>query len=166
MVKNVLQGRFMNHPLHPLVVHLPVGLWVASLACDIIYKINGNASLAVTSFYCLFFGGIGALLAIPPGLAEYVDLPRGGQPRRIATKHFILNAVILVAVVINLALRYRLQGGVPGFVTDGQLALSIASVLALGYSGYLGGQLVYRHGLGARGHPRERGDRSHLRRVA
>ena len=112
MLKNLLQGRFMNHPLHPLLVHLPIGLWIASLIFDIIHKVNGNANLAITSFYCLLFGLIGAVVAAPAGLADYLDIPSDTMPKRIATTHFMMNGGIIVLVVINLFLRYRMQDGV------------------------------------------------------
>lgn len=164
MLKQLLQGRFMNHPLHPFLVHLPVGLWIASLIFDIGFKVNGNTNFAVTSFYCLLFGLIGALLAVPAGLADYVDIPENTMPKRIATTHFMMNGGIIILVAINLFLRYRLQFGVPGYITVPQLALSVFTIIALSVSGYLGGLLVYRYGIGSRRESDQ--DRPGLKRVA
>ena len=46
MIKEFLQGRAFNHPIHPMLVHLPVGLWVTSLILDILYLVNANSSFA------------------------------------------------------------------------------------------------------------------------
>lgn len=165
MVKEFLQGRFMNHPLHPLLVHLPMGLWVASFVFDIVFMANGNSLIASTSFYCMLFGLMGAALAVGPGLADYFEIPKDTAPKRLVTLHLTFNVIVTVLFVINLFSRYGLEGEAPSIVTRGQFILSLFSILLLGVSGYLGGLLVYDHGVGFKPHLREQ-KKSDLRRVA
>jgi uncharacterized membrane protein len=155
MLKEFLQGRFMNHPLHPLLVHLPVGLWVASVVFDIAFMANHNPTVAAASFYCICIGLIGAFLALPTGFAEYLNIASKSTPKRLATAHMILNLAITGLFVINALSRYNINRGVPSLITGGQLTLSLLSILLLGVSGYLGGLLVFEFGIGYR--PSERG---------
>ncbi|HLD99755.1 MAG TPA: DUF2231 domain-containing protein [Bdellovibrionota bacterium] len=150
MFKYLLQGRFMRHPLHPLLVHLPVGLWIGSLIFDIIFLASGNANLAIASYYSMLIGIIAVALAAPTGLADYVTIPANTRPKRLATTHMIMNVGITVLYLINLIVRRSAEGGVPTFVTTGQFIFSIICVVLLGISGYLGGLLVYNYGVGYR----------------
>jgi uncharacterized membrane protein len=68
--------------------------------------------------------------------------------RRIgaATRHMIANVAVVVIEAINLFM--RVTDGRDGEVPQLGLWLSIIAVLILGYSGWLGGELVYRHCVG------------------
>ncbi|MGK5086373.1 DUF2231 domain-containing protein [Bdellovibrionota bacterium FG-2] len=148
MYKETLQGRFMNHPLHPLFVHLPVGAWLASLICDAFSVLTDNSLLASTSYYCILIGCVGALIAVIPGLADFVELPKDSVTRRIATAHMLLNVSVTILFFVNFFVRRSGAGGPPLFVTIGDLAMTIICCALLGASGYLGGLLVYDYGVG------------------
>jgi uncharacterized membrane protein len=156
----------LNHPSHPIFVHLPIGLWLASLACDILFMINGSSLMAAISYYCMLFGLIGVVLAAPTGLWDYRKIPSGSRAKKTATIHMSLNLAVTLLYVINFFARHGLENAVPSFVTRGQLVLSAIGFGTLGVSGFLGGVLVYTYGIGTR-HP-TRGDigKPKLRRVA
>ncbi len=169
MYKELLQGRFMNHPLHPLFVHLPVGAWVASLICDIFSLLTDNSLLASASYYCIIIGCVGALIAVIPGFAEFVDLPKDSVTRRIATTHMLLNASVTILFFVNFFVRRSGSGGPPFSVTAGDLIMSIISITLLGVSGYLGGLLVYDYGVGQKrqkGSQKKSEEKPYLREVA
>jgi uncharacterized membrane protein len=149
-IKSFLQGRFMGHPLHPIAVHLPIGLWATSLVFDILYFSGGNSSFAQFSYYLILIGLVGALLASPMGFADYIDIPKNSEAKKIASLHMILNGVIIAAYICNLYLRYRQNFSVPSTVTAAPFLLSVASVSLLSVSGYLGGLLVYEYGISVR----------------
>jgi len=155
MLKDLLQGRFMNHPLHPLLVHLPIGLWVGSVIFDIAFMANHQPTVAGASFFCILVGVIGAIIAAPAGLADYFTVPSNTVPKRLATAHMLLNFAIIGIYSINLFTRYRMLDGVPTEVTGGQLFLSLLSIVLLGVSGYLGGLLVFEYGIGFRSSERD-----------
>jgi uncharacterized membrane protein len=155
MLKDLLQGRFMNHPLHPLLVHLPIGLWVGSVIFDIAFMANHQPTVAGASFFCILVGVIAAIIAAPAGLADYFTVPSNTVPKRLATVHMLLNFAIIGIYSINLFTRYRMLSGVPTEVTGGQLFLSLLSIVLLGVSGYLGGLLVFEYGIGFRSSERD-----------
>src|SRR3954467_11346738 len=103
--KDIIQGRFMNHPLHPLIIHLPVGLWITSLIFDIAYLATSSANFAIVSYYCMLVGLISVLLAAPTGFAEYLTIPARTRPKQIATTHMLMNISISVLYLINLLVR-------------------------------------------------------------
>src|SRR6185295_7083760 len=127
-LKHVLQGRFMKHPLHPLLVHLPIGLWVMSLIFDFIYMGNGSPAIALASFYVIGVGIAVAALAAVTGLAEFIDIPRNTLAYRIGLTHMGLNVLVVVLYVINFFLRGNLSIGSDGIVTGTELVLNIVSV--------------------------------------
>lgn len=125
-----------KHPIHPMLVTLPIGLWVFSLFSDIVYYLGGGPVWMDVAFWTMAGGIAGALLAAIPGFIDYRTLT--GRPGRVATYHMSLNLSLVVLFAINLWL--RANGNV-------YVILSVLGVVGLGVSGWLGGELVYVHGI-------------------
>jgi len=131
-----------GHPIHPMLVTIPIGLWIFSLVCDLIH-VGGNANPVWTTvaFYTMCGGIVGALLAAVPGLIDLVSLPAG--PRSTALTHMGINLTVVALFVVNAWMR----SGAPD--KPGNLVwLSLVSVLLLAVSGWLGGKMVFEHGIG------------------
>ncbi|HUP57284.1 MAG TPA: DUF2231 domain-containing protein [Bdellovibrionota bacterium] len=150
MIKEILQGRFLRHPLHPMLVHMPVALWPLSLVSDIISMSSGDPFFARASFYMIGIGIAIALLAAVTGAAELIDVPRRTLAMRIGLTHGVLNLLIAGLYLLNFFARGDLSTGSDGVVTSTDLILNVISVGLLMVSGYLGGLLVYEHGVGLR----------------
>ena len=147
-LKRMLQGRWLGHPLHPALVHLPTGLWPAALLFDAISWFGGGGNAVVrVSFACILGGLLGALLAVPTGIADWSEIKPGKPARRIGIYHLCLNAIVSALFVANLLTR-RDHVSHANRVTDTQLALSAAGVILLFVSGYLGGRMAYEYGIG------------------
>jgi uncharacterized membrane protein len=149
-LKSFLQGRFMGHPLHPALVHLPVGLWVASWISDLLARgsagdVAVSASFSGVALYCIGLGLAGAFLAAPTGIAEWMDIPRGTAAKRTANLHFALNVLLIAGYFVQLFLR-----SAETEVSPSMLLFNTVQLVVLGISGYLGGVLAYRHGIGVR----------------
>ena len=128
-----------GHPIHPMLVSIPIGLWVFSLACDLIRVLGGTSpNWQIVAYYTMIGGIIGALLAAVPGLIDLLSLPPG--PKKTALTHMAINLTIVVLYVVNVWLRKR--GGL-----DAAVWLSLISVGLLAVSGWLGGKMVYVHGI-------------------
>ncbi len=155
-LRSLLQGRWMRHPLHPMLVHLPIGLWVASFIFDLLYLQNQSANFASSSYYCILIGLIGALIAAPTGLSEYAEIPPHTRAKRVAAMHFALNLVVIALYLIGFFARRDAIQGVPETILPGAILLSAFSLLLLSYSAYLGGLLVYDYGIGWKPHERDR----------
>ena len=147
-LKHILQGRWLGHPLHPALVHLPTGLWPAALLFDAMsFSEVGHNALVRASFACIAGGLLGALLAIPTGLADWAEIKPGKPARRLGLYHMGLNAIGASLFALNLWLRRETVTDADS-VSAGQLTLSVLGVLILLVSGYLGGRMAFEHGIG------------------
>jgi uncharacterized membrane protein len=134
-----------NHPIHPMLVALPIGLWVFSFVCDLIRVTGIGSAVWWDVAYLTMAGGlVAALVAAVPGVVDMFAIsdPKVG---RIAWNHMVLNLVVIALFAVNL---YWRTGAAPGGVFP--VLLSLAGVLVLGLSGWLGGEMVYVHGVGIR----------------
>ncbi len=126
----------VKHPIHPMLVVFPIGLWVFALVSEIIFRAGGAPLWQDIAFRTMAGGIIGALLAAVPGFIDYLSL--SGRPRRIASYHMALNLSLVVLFAINLLLRTA---------GNAYILLTIIGVLGLAVAGWLGGELVYVHGV-------------------
>jgi uncharacterized membrane protein len=132
-----------GHPLHAILVALPIGLWIFSLVSDLIWQLGWGAEIWTTvAFYSLAGGIVGALLAAIPGFIDLLSLP-SGKVKRIAVTHMAINLAAVVLFAVNFGLRLNSAPGasVPTLLT-------LIGVVMIGVSGWLGGEMVYVHGVG------------------
>jgi uncharacterized membrane protein len=149
-----------GHPIHPMLVVVPIGLWIFSLAADLIAIGAERPELwRALAFYTMAGGLIGALLAAAPGFVDWLSL---AQPRvrQIATYHMALNLAVVALYAVNLYLRTQLPPG-----ARAPVILSVAAVALLAVSGWLGGELVYVHGVGVQAPRGEQRPETRIRRV-
>ncbi len=153
----LFQGRPLGHPLHPMLVHLPIGLWLLSFALDIISLTRANAASGFAfnraSFYALLAGLAFAVLAMITGLADYSDIRRDHPARRTATWHMALNLTAFVVYAASAVMRYLFGFYIPA-PPLAAFVLSCVGVALISVSGYLGGVMVYADGVGVGRHRR------------
>ena len=136
-------AKIADHPIHPMLIPFPIVCFVGTLVTDIVYSRNLNDGWATASHWLLGIGlGMAALAAIA-GLTDYLG---DNRLRSMATalKHMIANVAVVVLEAVNLALRL----GNNDFIPSTGIFLSGVAVLLLLYSGWQGGNLVFRHGVG------------------
>jgi nitrite reductase/ring-hydroxylating ferredoxin subunit/uncharacterized membrane protein len=149
MLKAFLQGKPFGHPLHPALVHFPVGLFLLSLTLDIVSYIWDNEApvLVRASFYAMALGfGIG-LLAILAGLADRSDIRLDHPARQTVNIHMTLNLIAMGLFGLNLLLRARQPD-----LSPTPLIISFAGAAIILVSSYLGGTMVYDNGVGVGRH--------------
>jgi uncharacterized membrane protein len=135
-----------GHPFHPILVTVPIGAWVTSLVLDIGSMLADlGAGLARASAWAITVGLIGAAAAAVFGVMDFLVIPRGTQAARVALTHLGLNTAVILAFGISLGL--RMGRGTDQPVDATLLVLSVAALLVLGMSGWLGGKLTYRYGV-------------------
>jgi uncharacterized membrane protein len=136
-----------GHPIHPMLIPIPIGLWIFSLVCDLIHA-GGSSNPAWTTVALYTMGGgiVGALLAAVPGLIDLLSLPPG--PRRTALAHMGINLTVVALYAVNLWLRLQAPES-PG----GLIWLSVLAIGLLIVSGWLGGKMVYELGVAVDSQP-------------
>ena len=130
-----------GHPIHPMLVTIPIGLFVFSLVADIATYYGANGAWSQVAFYCMGGGIVGALLAAVFGLVDLLSLS-DDRARKIGIAHMAINLGVVALFVINFALRWQghpLQGA--------PFLLSIVAILMLLVAGWLGGHMVFVHGV-------------------
>lgn len=130
-----------KHPLHPMLVALPIGLWVFALVCDVVRVCGGGLQWNTVALYCVAGGIVGAVIAAIPGLIDYrsIDEPEMG---RIATIHLWVNTGALVIFAADLWCRFHFPPE-----SDIPWILCLVGVAAVGFGGWLGGEMVYVKGM-------------------
>lgn len=150
-MKALLQGRFFGHPLHTWLVHFPFGFWSISLVLDCYTRFREpSATVVEASYYALAAGTLLALFAAITGLADYTSIRRDHPAKRLATWHMFLNIITILLYLLN---TYARAGYVDEMRTPIPLfLLSLAGFGIISLSGFLGGMLVYHHGVGVGRH--------------
>src|SRR5436190_24027274 len=98
-----------KHPLHPMLVALPIGLWIFSLVSDVIYLMKwGGQVWTDVALYTMAGGVVGALLAAVPGLIDLLSLK--GPAKKLGIWHMSLNLLIVGLYAVNLWLRTTTSG--------------------------------------------------------
>ena len=147
MITDLLKGKWLGHPLHPILVHVPMAVWPSALLFDLLSRTGtGGNAMVRTSFFAIGFGLAVALLAVPTGIVDWWGIKREKPAWKIGLWHMLLNVVLLILFTINFTLRcgnYRTAGS----VSDASLMLSIIGTLVLFVSAYLGGRMVYAYGI-------------------
>jgi uncharacterized membrane protein len=132
-------------PAHPALVHIPLAALVVLPLWDILGFIRDEPVWWSIGFWTLAAGLVVALAAAVAGFTDYVTLEQGHPAQQKATRHMIL---MITGVSIGVV-RLILQGG-PA-VPDSPLwlvAASVAAAAVITVGARLGGQLVFRHGVG------------------
>ena len=135
-------AKIAGHPIHPMLVPFPIVCFILTLVADIVYTQSHVHPWASASRILLAAGLVMAALAAVAGLTDFIGEKRIQGPDAI--KHMIANVTAVVIEVVNFVLRWHNDAAI---VSIG-VYLSAIVVLVLLYSGWKGGDLVYRHGMG------------------
>src|SRR5262245_28530226 len=146
----VSSANLMGHPLHPILITMPIGLFVATFLFDLIYWQTRTEVWATGALWLLGAGLIAAALAAVAGLIDFIG---DGRIRQIsdAWQHAIGNVILVLIQLFSFYQRYRY--GTSAVVPLG-LTLSLIAVLIMLFTGWKGGELVFRHRVAVYDEPR------------
>ena len=132
-----------GHPIHPMLVTIPIGCWILSFVSDLVFLSTGNANPWNTvAYYAMLFGILGALAAAIFGLVDLLSLP-SGYTKSVGIKHMSINLLVVGIYVVNAWMR----SGSPTLTSKLPILLSLVTILMLLVSGWLGGKMVYEAGV-------------------
>lgn len=135
-----------GHPLHPILVTVPIGAWVASFAFDLGSRVAADpATFARGSYWLILLGLLGAAAAALIGFLDLFAIPVATKAFRTALAHMAVNLVVTAAYLANLLL--RAGSSATAEVAAPLIALSGVGLLLLAVGGWLGGKLAFRYGV-------------------
>ena len=139
------RAKLLGHPIHPMLIVLPLGLFISAVVFDALYLWQGNSTFASVGYWNGFAGIVGGLLAAVFGLVDWLAIPSGTRAKRIGLLHGGTN-VVVVALFTFVCLA---RTSVPGYTPSTAIFLVEVVALLLGsVAGWLGGELVDRLGVG------------------
>lgn len=133
-----------RHPLHPMLVPFPIAYLAGALATDIAYLSTADPFWARGSLWLVGAGLMMGILAAGLGFTDFLAR-REIRAHRTAWKHLIGNAIVLALAFVSMLL--RVADAEAAVMPEG-LVLSVVIVVILGFTGWLGGELSYRHRIG------------------
>jgi len=131
-----------GHPIHPMLIVFPIAFWLGALVCDLVYAANGREDWAEAAVWLTGAGVVTALIAALAGFTDFFGDSRI-RALRDAWRHMIGNLLAVVLAAVSWGV--RLSQGAEEAVMPWGLTLSAAVALVLVYTGWKGGELVYRH---------------------
>ncbi len=136
--------KVFGHPVHPMLIVFPAGLFTSAVIMDILYLIFRNAVLPTVAFYMMIIGVVGGLLAAIFGFIDWSALPGNSRAKTIGLWHGLGNFVIVVLFAVS----WFLRRGSANFAPSGlAMILSFVGILLALITLWIGGELVYRLGV-------------------
>lgn len=131
--------------LHPSLVHYPIALLPIAVGADLIGRATGSHTLREIGRLGMALTAGSAAVAALAGLAaqEEVNVEEGSEAHDMLATHRTLNIGAVIAATTMAAWRWKEAEASPAY-----LAAGLAAIGTVGYSAYLGGKMVYKHGLG------------------
>ena len=136
--------KISGHPIHPMLVPVPIGFLVGVFLADIAYAVTNDPFWSGVAFWALTAAIVAALIA---AIAGFVDFFGNARIRALgdAWRHMIGNLVAVAVAVVSLLLRWT---GGEALILPWGILLSTATVALILYTGWKGGELSYRHRVG------------------
>ena len=139
-----------GHPVHAMLISIPIGLFVFSFVADLAFLVTGDARWDTVADFSLAGGVVGGLIAAVPGFIDYFGLT-DPKARSTATAHMILNLLLVAVAAFNTWLRFNRD------LELFPLMISAATLIGLVVSGALGGHLVHVLGVSQPGNEQTSG---------
>ncbi len=138
------KAKILGHPIHPILITIPLGLFVAAVVFDLIALFTGNGAFAQVAFWNMAGGLLGGLVAAVPGAIDWANIPAGTRAKRVGSMHGLGN----VAVLALFAVAWWLRRDAPEVVATAPFVLELVAIGLATITGWLGGELMDRLGVG------------------
>ena len=131
------------HELHPSLIHYPLALLPLSIGADLLGRVTGSERLLELGRSTMPLAAASGLVAGVAGLMAQTEVKAEGRAMDLLKTHRTLN-LGLVAIAGAMAVqRTRKEKPSAAYIGLGLIGLAL-----MGYSAYLGGEMVYRKGVG------------------
>jgi len=134
-----------GHPLHPMIVTIPIGAWTCAIVFDIVaFFVDDATPFEIGARWLVAIGVIGAVIAAIFGLMDLSRLATGTMARRTALIHMTINLTVVVLFIVSFLVRLASDAD---HVNVWAFIVAVIGWVLVGVSGYLGGKLAYHYGV-------------------
>ena len=138
------KAKILGHPVHQMLIVFPLGLLTTAIIFDGIHLVTGEPLWSIMATWMIVAGVIGGLCAALFGVIDWSGIPAGTRAKRLGVMHGLGN----VCVVGLFAASWWLRRADPGHPSTPAIALMLAGGALSLFTGWLGGELVDRLGVG------------------
>ena len=138
------RAKLLGHPIHPMLIVFPLGLLGMAVVFDVIALALRTGYWSEVALWMMVAGIVSGLIAAPFGLIDWLAIPAGTRAKRIGALHGLGNVVVLLLFAASAWLRWFTPQAPP---TEA-LAFGFAGLCLALFTGWLGGELVDRLGVG------------------
>ena len=133
--------KLAGHPIHPMLIVLPLGLLSIAVVFDIVYLATNDRTFAEVAFWNITIGITGGLVAAVFGLIDWLAIPKDTRAKRIGLWHGGGNVAIVLLFLVSWFLRLPEHAYAPDILP---FVLGLVAVGGALITAWLGGELVYR----------------------
>ena len=139
------KAKLFGHPIHQMLIVLPLGLLIAAWLADIAFFVTGRAVLAEVAYWNTVGGIASGLFVAIFGFIDWLAIPMNTRAKRVGVWHASFNVLMLLIFTGSLLIRHGIAGHIPNALAFicATVAIAIGSI-----SGWLGGELVNRLAIG------------------
>lgn len=141
------KAKIMGHAAHPILIVFPLGLLATAVVFDIIHITVGSSQISLAAYWMITAGLVGGLVAAIPGWIDWFAIPKGTRAWSVGLTHGLGNVVVLLLFAGS----WWLRGDSTASRSDPTMLayiLSFAGAALAVITGWLGGELVERLGVG------------------
>jgi uncharacterized membrane protein len=132
---------FAKHAQHPVIIHLPIGLFIASLLFDLISRSKKSPGLNTAAYYNLILAALTGVISVITGIIAWQWKFAGATLRGNLLLHLILGVVTCLLMFVLWAMRRKCTVLPADQVSTAYLALAIITGLVIALTGHVGGIL-------------------------
>jgi uncharacterized membrane protein len=138
------RAKLLGHPVHTTLIVFPLGLLGMAAIFDLVALAIGQGYWAEIALWMMIAGVITGLIAAPFGLVDWLAIPSGTRAKRIGALHGIGNVIVVLMFAASAWMRWD----VPQSPSVVAVMLSLLGFFLALVTGWLGGELVDRLGVG------------------
>lgn len=139
------RAKLLGHPIHPMLIVLPLGLFIGAVVFDAVYLWRGTSTLALVGYWNIAGGILAGLVAAVFGFIDWLAIPGDTRAKRIGLLHGGSNVIVVLAFAVVFWVRSNSPDATP---SAGIFVIELGALVLGAVAGWLGGELVDRLGVG------------------
>jgi len=143
-LREIIQGKPVDRPTHPMLVHFPIAFYIAALGLDILSRVGTFPAAPLAGTWVILGALAGFVAASTTGLVDRSFMRPGSKIRAVATRHMLLQYAAVAIFVVNFAVRWSHRHDPKSSVL--WIVLDAVGVLIMMVAADFGGQMVYKMG--------------------